>query len=125
MLSESRAGLQETLCGNGDERGKRRGHPDGGLLFLRWRLGRITSVESVDNRITYQAVLILALFFLQASDRIFSETLVCVALMQSLKHDNFGEEMDNERCGNCDNCVHPLKEQIALPDQPRSVASFT
>jgi len=40
-----------------------------------------------------------------------------------LLHDYFGEEMD-ERCGNCDNCIHPLEEQIALPDRHRAAASF-
>src|SRR5215207_11657 len=29
-----------------------------------------------------------------------------------LLHDYFGEEMEEERCGTCDNCVHPLEEQI-------------
>jgi ATP-dependent DNA helicase RecQ len=32
-----------------------------------------------------------------------------------LMHDYFGEEMEDERCGVCDNCVHPLEEQIAIP----------
>lgn len=32
-----------------------------------------------------------------------------------LLHDYFGEEMEDERCGSCDNCVHPLEEQVALP----------
>ncbi len=32
-----------------------------------------------------------------------------------LLHDYFGEAMEEERCGKCDNCVHPLEEQIALP----------
>ena len=41
-----------------------------------------------------------------------------------LLHDYFGEEMADERCGNCDNCVHPLEEQIALPEPQRVVASF-
>ncbi|HKY45890.1 MAG TPA: RecQ family zinc-binding domain-containing protein, partial [Pyrinomonadaceae bacterium] len=41
-----------------------------------------------------------------------------------LLHDYFGEEMENERCGNCDNCVHPLDEQIALPNRSRAVAGF-
>lgn len=40
-----------------------------------------------------------------------------------LLHDYFGEEMEAERCGNCDNCIHPLEEQIALPDRQRAVAS--
>ena len=39
-----------------------------------------------------------------------------------LLHDYFGEEMQDKRCGNCDNCVHPLEEQIALPDRPRAMA---
>src|SRR6185503_13578501 len=38
-----------------------------------------------------------------------------------LLHDYFGEEMEAERCGNCDNCVHPLEEQIALPDRQRAI----
>jgi len=41
-----------------------------------------------------------------------------------LLHDYFGEEMEEERCGNCDNCVHPLEEQIALPERERVIASF-
>lgn len=41
-----------------------------------------------------------------------------------LLHDYFGEEMAEERCGNCDNCVHPLEEQIALPEPQRVVASL-
>ena len=32
-----------------------------------------------------------------------------------LLHDYFNEEMADERCGTCDNCIHPLEEQIALP----------
>jgi len=39
-----------------------------------------------------------------------------------LLHDYFGEEMEDERCGKCDNCIHPLEAQIALPDRPRAVA---
>ena len=31
-----------------------------------------------------------------------------------LLHDYFGEEMEEERCGTCDNCVHPLEEQIIV-----------
>jgi hypothetical protein len=27
--------------------------------------------------------------------------------------------MEDERCGTCDNCIHPLEEQIALPDGDR------
>jgi ATP-dependent DNA helicase RecQ len=41
-----------------------------------------------------------------------------------LLHDYFGEEMEDERCGSCDNCVHPLEEQIAPPDRSRAVAGF-
>jgi ATP-dependent DNA helicase RecQ len=41
-----------------------------------------------------------------------------------LLHDYFGEEMADERCGHCDNCVHPLEEQIALPHRERAVAYF-
>ncbi|HVG19142.1 MAG TPA: ATP-dependent DNA helicase RecQ [Blastocatellia bacterium] len=34
----------------------------------------------------------------------------------------FGEEEDSDRCGNCDNCLHPLEEQIAPPkDQDKAV----
>ena len=40
-----------------------------------------------------------------------------------LLHDYFGEEMQDKRCGNCDNCVHPLEEQIAMPDRSRATAS--
>jgi ATP-dependent DNA helicase RecQ len=29
-----------------------------------------------------------------------------------LLHEYFGEEMEEERCGTCDNCVHPLEDQI-------------
>lgn len=41
-----------------------------------------------------------------------------------LLHDYFGEEMKDGRCENCDNCVHPLDQQIALPEPQRLVASF-
>jgi ATP-dependent DNA helicase RecQ len=34
-----------------------------------------------------------------------------------LLHDYFGERMEGERCGMCDNCVHPIEEQLGLPDQ--------
>jgi ATP-dependent DNA helicase RecQ len=40
-----------------------------------------------------------------------------------LLHDYFGEAIETERCGNCDNCIHPLEEQIALPDRQRAAAS--
>lgn len=34
----------------------------------------------------------------------------------------FGEEEDFDRCGDCDNCLHPLEEQIAPPkDQDKAV----
>jgi ATP-dependent DNA helicase RecQ len=39
-------------------------------------------------------------------------------------HDYFAEEMKDERCEKCDNCIHPLEEQIALPAPPRALASF-
>ncbi len=42
-----------------------------------------------------------------------------------LLHDYFGEEMEDERCGTCDNCVHPLEEQIAMPDQMRSAVGVS
>lgn len=32
-----------------------------------------------------------------------------------LLHDYFGEEMEGEQCGTCDNCVHPLDEQFGVP----------
>ena len=41
-----------------------------------------------------------------------------------LLHDYFGEVMQDERCGNCDNCIHPLEQQITLPEPRRAVASF-
>ena len=41
-----------------------------------------------------------------------------------LLHDYFGEVMEAERCGACDNCLNPLEEQIALPEQQRVVAYF-
>ena len=41
-----------------------------------------------------------------------------------LLHDYFGEQMEHERCGNCDNCLHPLEQQIALPEPQRASASF-
>jgi ATP-dependent DNA helicase RecQ len=41
-----------------------------------------------------------------------------------LLHEYFGEVMEAERCGNCDNCNHPLEEQIALPEPQRAVAYF-
>jgi ATP-dependent DNA helicase RecQ len=41
-----------------------------------------------------------------------------------LLHEYFGEEMEDERCGTCDNCTHPLEEQIALPDVKHGVAAI-
>jgi ATP-dependent DNA helicase RecQ len=41
-----------------------------------------------------------------------------------LLHDYFRETMHEERCGTCDNCVHPLEPQIALPDASRAIASL-
>jgi ATP-dependent DNA helicase RecQ len=32
-----------------------------------------------------------------------------------LLHDYFREELEGDRCGNCDNCVHPLEEQLGVP----------
>jgi ATP-dependent DNA helicase RecQ len=31
-----------------------------------------------------------------------------------LLHDYFGEELGREACGHCDNCLHPLEEQLGL-----------
>ena len=31
-----------------------------------------------------------------------------------LLHDYFGEEMQGEQCGTCDNCLQPLEEQFGL-----------
>jgi len=31
-----------------------------------------------------------------------------------LLHDYFGEEMEEEQCGTCDNCLHPWEEQTAV-----------
>lgn len=39
-----------------------------------------------------------------------------------LLHDYFGEEMESQQCGACDNCMHPLEEQLGLSDQRNSVA---
>ena len=33
-----------------------------------------------------------------------------------LLHDYFGEAMDSERCGTCDNCVNPLDVQLGVPE---------
>jgi len=42
-----------------------------------------------------------------------------------LLHEYFGEEMQDERCGTCDNCVHPLEQQIALPDVAHSAVAVS
>jgi ATP-dependent DNA helicase RecQ len=39
-----------------------------------------------------------------------------------LLHDYFGEQFEGDRCGTCDNCVHPLEEQLGVPDLNPSVA---
>ena len=36
----------------------------------------------------------------------------------------FGEEEDFDRCGNCDNCLHPLEEQIAPPKDQNKAAGL-
>ena len=41
-----------------------------------------------------------------------------------LLHDYFGEEMEEERCGTCDNCVHPLEEQILATHRPSPVTQI-
>lgn len=33
-----------------------------------------------------------------------------------LLHDYFGEQMDGDHCGSCDNCVHPLEELLGLAE---------
>ncbi len=39
-----------------------------------------------------------------------------------LLHDYFGESMDRERCGTCDNCVNPLEVQLGVPQLTPSFA---
>ncbi|HEX8336226.1 MAG TPA: ATP-dependent DNA helicase RecQ [Pyrinomonadaceae bacterium] len=40
-----------------------------------------------------------------------------------LLHEYFGEPFERESCGHCDNCVHPLEEQLGLArDEPGSPA---
>jgi ATP-dependent DNA helicase RecQ len=39
-----------------------------------------------------------------------------------LLHDYFGEEMQSEQCGACDNCLHPLDVQLGVAEQSQSVA---
>jgi len=41
-----------------------------------------------------------------------------------LLHDYFDEEMEEERCGTCDNCVHPLEEQILATQKPSPVTQI-
>lgn len=40
-----------------------------------------------------------------------------------LLHDYFGEQMDSDQCGSCDNCVHPLDELLGLA-QPAALNSL-
>ena len=41
-----------------------------------------------------------------------------------LLHDYFEEEMEEERCGTCDNCVHPLEEQILVTQRSSPVTQI-
>ncbi len=41
-----------------------------------------------------------------------------------LLHDYFDEEMEEERCGTCDNCVHPLEEQILVTQRSSPVTQI-
>ena len=41
-----------------------------------------------------------------------------------LLHDYFDEEMEAERCGACDNCVHPLEEQILATQRSSTVTQI-
>lgn len=41
-----------------------------------------------------------------------------------LLHDYFDEEMEKERCGACDNCVHPLVEQILTTQRSAPVTQI-
>lgn len=38
-----------------------------------------------------------------------------------LLHDYFGEEMEAERCGTCDNCKNPLEELLGIPELRPSI----
>ncbi|HEY0323420.1 MAG TPA: ATP-dependent DNA helicase RecQ [Pyrinomonadaceae bacterium] len=40
-----------------------------------------------------------------------------------LLHDYFGEQMERERCGACDNCLHPLEEKLGLTGRTERGAS--
>ncbi len=72
----------------------------------------------------YQRIDARSSFFSVASIRSSTTFLPCIKRSRRLLHEYFGEEMQDERCGTCDNCVHPLEEQIALPDRQRAVAHF-
>lgn len=39
-----------------------------------------------------------------------------------LLHDYFGEKMQSEQCGTCDNCVNPLEEVLGVPELKASFA---
>jgi ATP-dependent DNA helicase RecQ len=39
-----------------------------------------------------------------------------------LLHDYFGEPMESERCGRCDNCINPLEEELGVPQLVPSLA---
>jgi ATP-dependent DNA helicase RecQ len=41
-----------------------------------------------------------------------------------LLHDYFDEEMEEERCGTCDNCVHPLEQQILASQRSAPVTQI-
>ena len=41
-----------------------------------------------------------------------------------LLHDYFDEEMEEERCGTCDNCVHPLAEQLLASQRATPVTQI-
>ena len=41
-----------------------------------------------------------------------------------LLHEYFEEEMEGERCGTCDNCVHPLEEQILVSHRSSPVTQI-
>jgi ATP-dependent DNA helicase RecQ len=39
-----------------------------------------------------------------------------------LLHDYFGEAMQSEQCGTCDNCLQPLEEQFGLTNLTAQLA---
>jgi ATP-dependent DNA helicase RecQ len=41
-----------------------------------------------------------------------------------LLHDYFDEQMEEERCGTCDNCVHPLAEQLLASQRSAPVTQI-